>query len=143
MPTLVRIDKYRHHKWRVCSIIPKLSDDELEALWRQYNAPSAKPVKQDDLFFGDLIPKKSGGETVEGSAIKRIAPAGTGPMAVVLTLALTSAPVTAMERPAISSAVQRDVIKVQLSCRKGVSICFKRWGTASPKYGQCLRNHGC
>lgn len=35
------------------------------------------------------------------------------------------------------------LIEVNLSCREWVSICLKRFGTTSQRYGQCLRNHGC
>lgn len=45
--------------------------------------------------------------------------------------------------PALYDTGPRSVIKVQLSCREWVSTCLKRFGPRSPKYGQCLRNHGC
>jgi hypothetical protein len=45
--------------------------------------------------------------------------------------------------PALYDTAPRSVIKVQLSCREWVSVCLKRFGPRSPKYGQCLRNHGC
>jgi hypothetical protein len=52
------------------------------------------------------------------------------------------APVSAIN-PALYDTGPHSVIKVQLSCREWVSTCLKRFGPKSPKYGQCLRNHGC
>jgi hypothetical protein len=75
--------------------------------------------------------------------MRRSTAAGLGAMFVVWVIALTGAPVGAIEKPAIFPSLPRNITKVQLSCRKWVSICLKRWGPSSPKYGQCLRNHGC
>jgi hypothetical protein len=74
----------------------------------------------------------------------RIVAAAFGLLLSALAIAPTSGAMAAMEVPAISPAVKGDLIKVQQSnCRKWVSTCLRRWGSASPKYGQCLRNHGC
>ena len=45
--------------------------------------------------------------------------------------------------PALYDTGPRGLMMVQLSCREWVSFCLKRFGPKSPKYGQCLRNHGC
>jgi hypothetical protein len=74
----------------------------------------------------------------------RIAAAAFGLSLSVSALTPTNGAMAAMEVPVISSAVKGDLIKVQQpNCRKWVSICLKRWGPGSPKYGQCLRNHRC
>jgi hypothetical protein len=60
----------------------------------------------------------------------------------VSAAAHADAPVSAIN-PVFYDTGSRSLIKAQLRCREWVSICLKRFGPGSPKYGQCLRNHGC
>jgi hypothetical protein len=63
----------------------------------------------------------------------------------VLALALACAPASALMTQPVSSALPRIVTKVEnpRRCTQWVSYCIHRFGDRSPKYGQCLRNHGC
>ena len=79
---------------------------------------------------------------MNGTAMRTIASAGFCAALAICAFAFVTAPVSALETPAISPAVQHNVIEVQLRCREWVATCLKRFG-GGPRYSRCLRNHGC
>jgi hypothetical protein len=74
--------------------------------------------------------------------MKAIMSALLGLALCVSAAAYAGVPVSAIN-PALYDTRPPGLIKVQLSCRKWVATCLKRFGSSSPRYGQCLRNHGC
>jgi hypothetical protein len=74
--------------------------------------------------------------------MKAIMSAVLGLVLSVSAAAHAGAPVSAIN-PALYDTGPGSLIKVQLRCREWVSICLKRFGPRSPRYGECLRNHGC
>jgi hypothetical protein len=60
-----------------------------------------------------------------------------------LTIALISGSAVALNARVASGTLPPSLAKPVANCRYWVSVCLKRWGTAGPRYGRCLRNHGC